>query len=144
VARKIFVLRYNGTTVSGFQDITAQLFPTATGDTLNGLSSFGEDANGEIYITDVSSGKVFKIVPVSPNVETTSLTVSVNRHPLVRCTGVPFKAHQLQKTADLTQQGLGFSTIAMPVAAADGTFQYEDLTVDTATSPPAYYRVVYP
>jgi glucose/arabinose dehydrogenase len=64
LAGKIFSLDYDGTTVSNFQDITSQLFPTRVGGfTLGNPSSFGEDANGELYITDITSGSVYKIVP---------------------------------------------------------------------------------
>ncbi|HJT82079.1 MAG TPA: PQQ-dependent sugar dehydrogenase [Chthoniobacterales bacterium] len=64
VSGKIFSLDYNGTTASNFQDITSQLFPTrAGGFTLRNPSSFGEDANGELYICDIAAGSVFKIVP---------------------------------------------------------------------------------
>jgi glucose/arabinose dehydrogenase len=64
VAGKIFTLNYNGASVSNFQDITAQLFPTRQGGfNLGNPSSFGEDANGELYITDISAGSVYKIVP---------------------------------------------------------------------------------
>lgn len=64
VASKIFTLDYNGTTASNFQDITSQLFPTRQGGfVLDNPSSFGEDASGELYITDISNGSVFKIVP---------------------------------------------------------------------------------
>jgi glucose/arabinose dehydrogenase len=64
LAGKIFVLDYDGTTVSNFQDITSMLFPTRTGGfTLNNPSSFGEDANGELYIVDIGNGSIYKIVP---------------------------------------------------------------------------------
>ena len=64
LSRKIFTLDYDGTTVSNFQDITAQLFPTRQGGfNLQNPSSFGEDANGELYITDIGNGSVYKIVP---------------------------------------------------------------------------------
>jgi hypothetical protein len=60
---QIFTLNYNGTIASNFQNITAQLFPTSVGGfTLGNPSSLGEDANGELYITDISNGSVFKIV----------------------------------------------------------------------------------
>ena len=60
---RIWLFRYDGSTVSGFRDITSQLFPTAVGNfPLNNPSSFGEDANGELYITDIGNGNVYKIV----------------------------------------------------------------------------------
>jgi len=60
---QIFTLNYNGVIASNFRNITTQLFPTRVGGfTLGNLSSLGEDANGELYITDISNGSVFKIV----------------------------------------------------------------------------------
>ena len=60
---RIFTLNYNGGGIaSNFQDITAQLSPTTLGNyTIKSPTSFGEDANHELYIT--SEGNVFKIVP---------------------------------------------------------------------------------
>jgi glucose/arabinose dehydrogenase len=61
---KIFSLDYDGTTASNFTDITALLFPTRQGGfSLSAPSSFGEDANGELYIVDIGAGAVYKIVP---------------------------------------------------------------------------------
>lgn len=61
---KIFMLDYDGTTASNFTDITSQLFPTRDGGVpLTYLSSFGVDANGELYICGYGGGQVFKIVP---------------------------------------------------------------------------------
>ena len=60
---RIFTLNFNGTIASNFQDITDDLFPTRIGnfDLLN-PASLGEDANGELYIADISSGNIFRIV----------------------------------------------------------------------------------
>ncbi len=66
VTSRIWSLRYDGTTVSGFQLRTTQLTPSSEGFTVNQISSFGEDANGELYIVDQGSGttgQIFKIVP---------------------------------------------------------------------------------
>jgi glucose/arabinose dehydrogenase len=60
---RVFSLNYNGTVANNFQDLTSHLFPTRAGGFPLGLpSSLGEDASGELYITDLS-GSVFKIVP---------------------------------------------------------------------------------
>jgi glucose/arabinose dehydrogenase len=59
---RIFTLDFDGTTASNFQDITADLFPTSVGNfPLSNPSSLGEDANGELYIADLSSGNIFQI-----------------------------------------------------------------------------------
>jgi glucose/arabinose dehydrogenase len=60
---RIFTLDYDGTIASNFTDITSLLFPPSGGFTLSALSSFGEDANGELYICDIGAGVVYKIVP---------------------------------------------------------------------------------
>src|SRR5438477_524445 len=60
---QIFSFDYDGSTVSNFQTITSQLFPTSVGGfALSHPSSLGEDANGELYITDIGNGSVFKTV----------------------------------------------------------------------------------
>ncbi len=63
----IFTLDYDGSTASNFQTITPQLFPIPLlpGGTVNlsNPSGFGEDASGELYITDIGGGNVYKIVP---------------------------------------------------------------------------------
>ena len=64
---KVFTLNYDGTTASNFQDITAQLFPIPTTGgnvSLVSLSSFGEDAAGELYLTDIGNGSVYKLSPM--------------------------------------------------------------------------------
>jgi len=61
---RVFTLNYDGTTASNFQDITSQLFtiPTTSGNiSLANLSSVGEDADGELYFTDIGNGNVYKL-----------------------------------------------------------------------------------
>ena len=54
-------LRQAQRVASDFTDITSQLFPTRVGGyTLTGVTSLGQDARGEIYITTLG-GDVFKI-----------------------------------------------------------------------------------
>ncbi len=62
----IFKLNYDGTTASGFSDITSDLF-AGTGFSLQNVYSFGEDARGELYIVDGTGGAVYKIVPEPGN-----------------------------------------------------------------------------
>ena len=62
---KIWTLRYDGVTATDFTDITADLFPTRRGNhSLLNPTSFGEDAAGELYLTDFGggTGSVYKIV----------------------------------------------------------------------------------
>lgn len=57
---KIWSFKRNGNGVTQFTDRTAELRP-ATGETINNVTSFGEDDRGEIYIVD-RDGEIFKIV----------------------------------------------------------------------------------
>ena len=64
---RVFTLNYDGITASNFQDITSQLFPipTSSGNvSLANLSSLGEDAAGELYLTDIGNGNVYKLSPM--------------------------------------------------------------------------------
>jgi glucose/arabinose dehydrogenase len=58
---KVWTVAWNGTTVTNLTDRTAQLAPGG-GLAINSITSFGEDAAGELYICD-RGGEVFKIGP---------------------------------------------------------------------------------
>jgi glucose/arabinose dehydrogenase len=61
---KVYLLRRNGKRAGDFRDITRLLFPSERGMDLQLLSSFGEDAAGELYLVSLS-GSVWKIVPAT-------------------------------------------------------------------------------
>jgi glucose/arabinose dehydrogenase len=46
------------------KDRTAELAPNGDGEAIASVSSFGEDARGELYITDLG-GQVYKVVPAT-------------------------------------------------------------------------------
>jgi len=134
---RIHTLNFDGTNAFNPQNITGQLFPTSVGNfSLSAPAGFGEDANGEIYICDINTGDVFRIVPTTPNVKIDN--VSKNGNPFVlRGIGVPFTSVTVQSTGNLTQ-AFG-SPVSVPVIG-DGTFQF----TDPNPSSPRFYRVVYP
>jgi glucose/arabinose dehydrogenase len=53
---------YDGSAVSDLKDHTDELEPSGP-NTINSISSFGEDADGELYIVDIGDGEIYKIVP---------------------------------------------------------------------------------
>ena len=135
---KIYTFNYDGGALAtNLHDITPDLFPTASGGfTLGTTSGLGEDANGEIYITDINKGAVFRIVPVTPNVKIDSSffngTVFTGTG-----TGVPFTSVTVKSTSDLTQP---FGSPVSAAVAGDGTFQFVDRNPGSAR----FYRVTYP
>jgi glucose/arabinose dehydrogenase len=60
---RIWAIRYKGSFIDMAQatEITDILNPG--GDTIRGLSSFGEDGLGRLYLVDVSGGAIFAVVP---------------------------------------------------------------------------------
>ncbi len=60
VAGKLFTTNPDGS--GGRQDVTALLDPVGT-QSIRNPSSFGEDAQGEVYIVDYSDGEVYRVVP---------------------------------------------------------------------------------
>jgi hypothetical protein len=60
---RIWTFRYDGHTVTDFQDITSELFPTRIGnfELLNPVA-FWEDNRGELYICDIGNGNIYKIL----------------------------------------------------------------------------------
>jgi hypothetical protein len=58
---KIWTVQWNGSTVSNLTDRTAMLAPGG-GLSINSISSFGEDAAGELYICDLG-GEVYRLGP---------------------------------------------------------------------------------
>jgi len=63
---EIWSLRYTGSYIAAATVRHTALVPPAGQGTIASISSFGEDANGEIYICDLFGGEVFKIVPGGP------------------------------------------------------------------------------
>ena len=60
---KIWSFRYAGGTVSDFQDITSELFPTRIGNfPLVNPVAFWEDNSGELYIVSYGNGNIYKIL----------------------------------------------------------------------------------
>lgn len=53
---------YDGNSVTDLQDHTNELEPDGP-NTINSISSFGQDADGELYIVDINDGEIYKIVP---------------------------------------------------------------------------------
>lgn len=76
VFTRLWSFTYDGANVQDFTSRIAELSPSSDGFFINQISSFGEDAKGELYIVDQGSGisgQVFKIVPVDPTISPADL-----------------------------------------------------------------------
>ncbi len=62
VSGRFWSLRWDGSSVTQLVERTAQFDPAGAG-TIARPASFGEDAQGEIYVCDYSDGEVYRIVP---------------------------------------------------------------------------------
>jgi len=68
---RLWSFNYDGNNVQNFTSRIDELSPSQDGFGINQISSFGEDAAGELYIVDQgsgASGQVFKIIPVDPTI----------------------------------------------------------------------------
>jgi glucose/arabinose dehydrogenase len=64
---RIWSFRYDGVSITDFVERTAELDPVG-GPAITDITSFGEDAFGELYICS-QDGNIFKIVPADPPAE---------------------------------------------------------------------------
>ncbi len=62
VSRKIWSFKRSGTTITDLTDWTTKLQPSV--GSIGGLSSFGEDANGNLYLVDYD-GEIYQVVEKS-------------------------------------------------------------------------------
>lgn len=58
---QIWTFEYDGVTKSGFANRTAELTPDV--GAIGTVSSFAEDALGNLYVIDLTGGEIFKILP---------------------------------------------------------------------------------
>ena len=76
VFTRLWSFTYEGKNNPTVTSRIAELSPSSDGFSINQISSFGEDARGELYIVDQGSGisgQVFKIVPVKPTISPADL-----------------------------------------------------------------------
>jgi len=63
-AARIYTGQFAGGVLTNVVDRTVEMTPVEAGVTVNSISSFGEDKDGELYICDLG-GELFKIVPLA-------------------------------------------------------------------------------
>lgn len=76
-SNRIKSFRYDSVSISEFTNRTDELAPI-DGLDIRSISSFGEDASGEMYICDLTGGEVFRIVPAGSPPAPTKIEVLVD------------------------------------------------------------------
>ena len=79
VFTRLWSFTYDGNNVLNFTSRLGELSPSSDGFSINQISSFGEDARGELYVVDQgggATGQVFKIIPVKPTISPADLDCS--------------------------------------------------------------------
>ena len=86
---RIWSLEYDGTTVSNFVERSAELDPE--NGVIRLVTSFGEDASGELYVLDRAGGEIWKIVEADCDVPTycTAGANSVGSGAIISSGGCP-------------------------------------------------------
>lgn len=79
------------------------------------------------------------VLPVAAVVKITAITRLASGHTLLQGLGVPSRSHTVQASPDLI---VPFAFLANVTAAADGTFQFED--VNAASFMERFYRIIFP
>jgi glucose/arabinose dehydrogenase len=69
---RTWTIEWNGVSAINFTNQTTNLAPV--GFTLNNITSYGQDNDGELYIVDPTGGEIFKIVPTGPAAPAPSLS----------------------------------------------------------------------
>jgi glucose/arabinose dehydrogenase len=87
---RIWSFRYDGAAVTDLQERTAELGVSVGGHSVDLITSFGQDAHGELYLCD-QGGEVFVIEPAGPvpTAYCTGKTSSLGCVPFVCSTGTP-------------------------------------------------------
>ncbi|QOJ13887.1 MAG: PQQ-dependent sugar dehydrogenase [Planctomycetia bacterium] len=133
-SNQIWSLRYNGSVVSDFQNRTAELAPGG-GLSIASITSFGEDAYGELYICD-QAGEVFKILPAGGitdcNANGVSDTCDLVRFPVLDCNGdglldscVPPPPPQISQQPQSVEACIGETVQFSVTASGSGTLSYQ-------------------
>lgn len=63
ISNQIWSFKYDGSTKTKFRELTGTI--ATDGGTINSISSFGEDAQGRMYILD-RGGEIFRLIPPTP------------------------------------------------------------------------------
>lgn len=122
---QIWSFRFDGgTSISNFLERTAELRPERP-LRITGISSFGRDAQGELYICDIDDGEVFKIVPRLPDSDPPAGAIDARQ---------PFEPEgSLQQGWD--RLTMTFSPCHFPVLAAEFEVNQFDGSDPTTTVP---------
>lgn len=134
-SNRIKSFRYDGTNITEFTDRTTELDPAGT-IAIGSISSFGEDARGEIYICDLTGGEVFRIGPatVTPDCNANGIPDQCETGPLT-----PQITDQPDSVTVCEGEGTGFSVVA---SGSGLTYQWRRNTVNISGATGPSYNIL--
>ncbi len=118
---RIWSFEISGGAVTNFTDRTAELAPGG-GQSITSVSSFGEDASGELYLTDLGGGEVFKIVANAPSASVDigfGKTNDIGVEPVLYACGLLDSAH----TAELRLRHAPANAVTLTFASLNAVQQ---------------------
>ena len=147
----IWSFRYADGTLSEFTERTAEFNPGG-GLSIGDISSFGEDAYGELYICDLVGGEVFKIVPdemtdCNNNEIADACDIASGMSADTNGNGVPDECDCLNpQVMDLTATSNGTDIVLRWTAPGNGMETYTVFRGDSAEAEfpgPAWIQVAF-
>ena len=102
VAARFWSFSYDGTNVINLQERTAEL-NAGTPKPITQLSSFGEDASGELYLCDLADGEIYRIVATSTPAPSIQLSGALVRAQdfIFRFSATPGRSYVVESRAAL-------------------------------------------
>ena len=145
-SNQIWSFQFVNDSVTNFQDRTTELQPGG-GLTLGSISSFGEDASGELYICDLYDGNIFKIMPdTDPSPDVQNLTaISSDNDLVLHWTAIasPARYNVYRSSAvDAPFPGAGWSLIATDLPGIQGENATSFTDVGVVPSADRYFYTV--
>jgi glucose/arabinose dehydrogenase len=113
VVGKFWTITPNGTNSVAAEEITSQINSPKQ---IGGLSSFGEDASGELYICDLADGQIFRIVSLAPPGITLSAVRAITGDLQITFNANASQAYVLEASDQLPSQN-SWTTVTNVLAA---------------------------
>ena len=133
----VVMWRYNGTSKVDFQERTAEL-NSGSPKPIGNISSFGEDASGEVYVCALADGEIYKIIGLRAELTISDPTLYGDAF-IFHFNAVPGQSYTVEQSESLAPAN--WQTFTNVTTSADTT---EVAITDALSSAQRFYRVRTP